>query len=442
MKFKSFYNFALIAGLAFSVTSCDKDDNDLNQGESDNKGDNIETTSSRKFFNVVVGIDVENSGSTYSAAYSSLSSADTYISFNNWGFIVPSVRTARVYASNAGDYLYNLSYGGGTISKYSVSGGETYGEIKTLDISLAMGTKNPRWTKLNEKYASLHNVATEHIYSDAEKTQYSYTNAQAILTAVDLESFSIILDASETGGSVLDFPRTQEDIDNNLHAWRIDAPVVTGGKAFYGVNKRSYDVNTATNISTSDYFCTTLVVDYPSLSNPQMITSSVAKGSTQGYRTPVMHVDSKNDIYQITAAPSHILKITNGDYDNAYDFDLSAALSMNAGALGWFYVGDGIGYVPFYDIDRGSGSDVAAWGVARIDVYNKTAVKLNLPENLWLYQYQNGVVEDGIFYMAIAPLGGEGNIYMFDVTSDSPDAFTLGARIKTIDTSSAYLGVF
>ena len=173
-----------------------------------------------------------------------------------------------------------------------------------------------------------------------------------------------------------------------------------------------------------------------------MITSSVAKGSTQGYRTPVMHVDSKNDIYQITAAPSHILKITNGDYDNAYDFDLSAALSMNAGALGWFYVGDGIGYVPFYDIDRGSGSDVAAWGVARIDVYNKTAVKLNLPENLWLYQYQNGVVEDGIFYMAIAPLGGEGNIYMFDVTSDSPDAFTLGARIKTIDTSSAYLGVF
>ena len=264
-----------------------------------------------------------------------------------------------------------------------------------------------------------------------------------ILTAIDLQNFSIITSYHETGGLTFEFPRTEEDIEKSLHVWRIDAPVLCGGKAYYGLNKRSYDPATDENITTSDYQAATLVVDFPSLQNPKIITSGIAQGSTQGYRTPVAHVDERGDVYQLTAAPSSIIRISNEAYDDSYELNLSEALGMQAGALGWFYVGDGIGYVPFYDIERGSGSDVAAWGVARVDLYNKSAVRMNLPENLWLYQYQSGIVgDDGLFYMAIAPLGGEGHIYMFDPSSSSADAFTTGASIQTINSTSAYLGLF
>ena len=392
------------------MVSCEDNDDLISNNESNNENGNIDNEdekTSRKYFNVVVGIDVANNGSTYTAAYSNLSAKDMFISFNGWGFEVPSVRTSYVYTSQAGDFLYNLSYGGGTISKYSVHGGETYSQIKTLDISLAMGTNNPRWTKVNEEYASLHHVVTEHQF---EGEEYTYTNAKIILTPIDLNNFAIVKkDDNSTGGVTFDMPRTEEDINESLHVWRIDAPVIYNGKAYYGVNKRSYNPETSANVSTSEYNSCAIVVDFPSLENPKVITSSVGRGSTQGYRTPVGHADEKGDVYQIcTSAPTKFLKITNEDYDNSYDFDLSSALGMNSvGANGWFYVGNGIGYIPFYDAELATGTNVvAAWGVARVDIYNKTAVRLNLPENLWLAQYQNGVIgDDGLFYMAIAPMG-------------------------------------
>lgn len=432
------YSFVAAATLlSFSLTGCETY-SDPSTGD-DNGSTNPSGT--RQYFNLAVGIDVESStGATYVAAYNSLSSPELNISFNGWGYEVPSVRTARVYAANDGKTLYNLSYGGGTISKFSVFGGQSYSEDKVLDISLAMGTNNPRWTKVSEQHALLHNVTTKHQF---DGDNYTYTNTTGILTAIDLPSFSIITDYNPTGGATFNFPRTEEDDRLNLHVWRIDAPVVLNGKAYYGLNKRIYDANTDTNISTSDYSASTLVVDFPSLQNPKIITSAVAKGSTQGYRTPVAHADEKNDIYQVTAAPSHIVKIANGDYDDSYDFNLSTALGMNVGTNGWFYVGNGIGYLPFYDADLGNGSDVAAWGVARIDLYSKTAVRMNLPANLWLQQYQYGVLgNDGLFYMALAPLGGEGKIYMFDPSNTSADGFTTGATIQPINRTSAYLGIF
>ncbi len=439
MKLK-FYSTLLSGWLLISFSGCTNDDHTSSGGDDGSTG----TSGTRQYFNLAVGIDVESSaGATYVAAYQGLSSPEHQISFNGWGYEVPSVRTARVYGSKDGKTLYNLSYGGGTISKFSVFGGQSYAEDKVLDISLAMGTKNPRWTMVNEDYALLHTVNTQHIFNDAAGTEYSYTNTKGILTAIQLNSFSIITNYNPTGSFTFDFPRTEEDDQLKLHVWRIDAPVVHNGKAYYGLNKRSYDPNTDTNISTSNYSASTLIVDFPSLQNPRIISSTVGKGSTQGYRTPVAHVDEKGAIYQITAAPSHIIKIEGDSYDNTYDFNLSAALGINVGSNGWFYVGNGIGYMPFYDADLGNGSDVAAWGVARIDLYNKTAVRMNLPTNLWLQQYQYSVMgNDGLFYMALAPLGGEGRIYMFDPKSTSADAFTVGASIQTINSTSAYLGIF
>ena len=437
------FKFLLVSALSLgALTACSDDSSDdVNNGG----GNNITTpeteTKTRTYFNVVAGIDVESSsGSTYAGAFGDLSSPSTSITFKGWGFNVPSVRTAYVYASQDGKSLYNLSYGGGTIHKFNVLGGQNYTQVKELDVSLAMGTNNPRWTKMTEEYASLHNVSTTLI---EENGVYSHHKAVGTLTGIRLADFTIITDYHEGGGANFEFPRTSEDEAKSLHVWRIDAPVLHNGKAYYGLNKRTYNANTASNVSTSDYSSSTLIIDFPEFTNPKIITSTIAKGSTQGYRTPVSHVDEKGDVYQMSAAPSHILKISNEEYDNSYDFDLSALLGINAGANGWFYVGNGIGYVPYYDIDKGIGSDAASWGVARVDLYNKSIVKMNLPEGLWLQQYQYGVIgNDGLFYMAIAPLGQDGNIYMLDPKSEDPNGFTVGATILAIDSSSAYLGVF
>lgn len=107
---------------------------------------------------------------------------------------------------------------------------------------------------------------------------------------------------------------------------------------------------------------------------------------------------------------------------------------------GWFYVGNGIGYLPYLKADLGAKAD-PYWGVARIDLKNKTVVDLNVPDNLWLQQYQYSVVRNGIFYMALSPVGGEGHIYKFDINSTDPNGFEKGASIKT-GADAYYIGIF
>ena len=77
---------------------------------------------SEVLFNVVLSTSTEGNTETYVQALDNLK--DGEISFNNFGFEVPSTRTARVYSSKDGKTLYNLNYGGGTITKFSVAGGQ------------------------------------------------------------------------------------------------------------------------------------------------------------------------------------------------------------------------------------------------------------------------------------------------------------------------------
>ena len=46
-----------------------------------------------------------------------------------------------------------------------------------------------------------------------------------------------------------------------------------------------------------------------------------------------------------------------------------------------------------------------------------------------LFSYENGIVYNGKFYIAISPIGGEAYVYEFDPTSSSPDAFTRGLKL-------------
>lgn len=383
----------------------------------------------QSFYNVVFGVSSEGNSGTYAQALENISEGN--ISFDGQGFEVPSVRTARIYGSPSGDFLYNLSYGGGMIYKYKVNGGSNYEQLAETNVQVAMGTAYPRWTVVSKDDALVHTVNTENEYD--ENDVYTSTYSEAVFQRVGLDNMTL----EENNVHVL------PTFEDNFHIWRTDNPTIKNGKAYYGVAMRQFNPATGENENPETYKATTMVVDYPSLENVEFIQSENAQGSTYGYRTPVYHADEAGDIYHLSSKPSKLLKITNGDYDNAYTLDLAEALGMTeVGANGWFYVGNGIGYVPFYDATEGRDKEDAAWGVARIDIYNQTAVKLNLPDNLWMWYYQSGVVgRDGKFYMAITPLGQQGNIYKFDPNSESPDAFEIGAELDN-GADSFYLGVY
>lgn len=423
--FKNIFSLFLATSI-LGLLSCDDQIDDKQNANEDGKA----------YYHVVMAIGEGGDDGTLTQAIPDLTKGT--ISFDGYGFEVPSTRTARVYASNDGKFLYNLNYGGGTVAKFSVEGGQSYTKINETNVQYAIGTTHPRWTKVDDDAALLHNVITEHKYTDATGTNYSYTAATAYLVSIDLEN-KMAMGAVER----FEIPRTAEDSAKNLHVWRIDAPVVKNGKALYGVAKRKYNPATATNSNVA-YEAMSIVVDYPSLTNPKVITSSVAKGSTYGYRTPVAHADEKGDIYQIAGSPSFILKIRNNDYDNSFVFNLSEKLGLGiqVASNGWFYAGNGIGYVPYYDIAKGNSAAAAAWGVARVDVYNGTAIRMNIPGALWLHQYQYSVKgNDGKLYMALAPVGTDGNIYIFDPASTSPDGFTTGATLKGA-AGQFYIGIF
>jgi len=428
-KFINLFRVSLVSAMVVTAASCSDDDSSNGNGGGENTAE--------KTFHVAFAVGSDADSQTYIQGVTDLSLGA--ISFNGFGFEVPSTRTARVYASEDGKSVYNLDYGGGRIYKYNSAGGQNYTLAAETNVQFAVGTANPRWTKVSETTALMHNVVTQNIF-DADNN-YVKTESKVRLVSIDLDNLQM--------GQVEEFEAllSPEDAAAGNFVFRIDAPVVSNGKAYYGFAKRKY--NTATGAAGNAAYTKveTLVVDYPSLTNPTVISTNVggAAGATNGYRTPVSHIDENGDIYQIITVPNntydtHILKIKNGAYDESFDFNLSELLGKNTISNGWFYAGNGIGYVPYAKSDQGGLAD-AVWGVARVDLRNNTAVELNLPANLWLQQYQYSVVKDGKFYMAIAPLGQAGNIYVFDTTSTSPDGFTKGAAIQS-GADAYYIGIF
>ncbi len=424
MNYSKLRNWLLAVSVAFAFTSCSKDDN--NDNGTDYAGDKTGE------FHVAFAVGSDSQSATYVQGVTDLSTGS--ISFNNYGFQLPSTRTARFYASNDGAYVYNLDYGGGRIYRYQYNSGQNYTLTNQSDISVVMGTNNPRWTKVNDDYALLHHVVSTNYYKDEAGTIFDKRLTKAILAVINLSNVGI---AQSTEFNI---PLSDEMIAANYFVSRIDAPVVQNGKAYYGVALSQY--NPATDASASNYINTvTLVVDFPSLANPQVIETTLAEGATNGYRTPNAHIDENNDIYVISddGSQTTFLKIKNGVYDS-YSLDFSAAIGRPTSTQGWFYAGGGIAYVPYLKADLGAKSS-ANWGVARVDLYNKTVVDLNVPADLWLQQYQYSVVKDGKFYMALSPVGGQGNIYIFDVKSTNSSAYTLGATITT-GADAYYIGIF
>lgn len=425
---------AIILFSAFTVISCSDDDTFTGEDPDDKE--------KLRKFTVAISESSTGNAKIYTQTTTDLTSG--LISFDKYGFEIPSTRTARIFTSNDGTKLYDLDYGGGRVYQFNVEGGQTFTQLSEKNVEFAMGTVYPRWTKASENYASVH-------YADSGNAEriYDETTAEYIRTDVALRIMSVNLDDLDIG-TVEQFtiPVSGSDKGTYDYVSRVDAPVIAGNKAYYGMGKSGYNPEDPTTRYDATYpNVETLVVDYPSLTNPAIISTNVgnARGATNGYRTPVSHLDEIGDVYQIISVPNntyetHILKISNGDYDESYDFNLSQLLGENTTSNGWFYAGNGIGYVPYANTDLGTTSD-SVWSVARVDLYNNTAVKLNLPNNLWLQQYQNAVVEDGKFYMAITPTGEDGNIYIFDIESSNADGFTIGTSLQTL-ADATYIGVY
>jgi hypothetical protein len=118
---------------------------------------------------------------------------------------------------------------------------------------------------------------------------------------------------------------------------------------------------------------------------------------------------------------------------------------------GYFYVGNGIAYIPYEDLSKekiqigvnpsGEPTYSSMWKLAKVNLNTNSAIDLIIPDNLWLTQYQNSVSKDNKFYIALSPVGKDGNVYIFDNNSLSPNG-TIGAKITGTGAEQYYIGIY
>ncbi|MDO7137012.1 hypothetical protein [Algibacter lectus] len=389
----------------------------------------------------------DGNGGTLIYSISSEDAKDPTVSieaFEN-GFIAPSNRTARLQSSEDGSTIFNISYAGdtgGNYTKYLVEGGQTFTQTGT-EISIApyVGTA-PRWIKLfdGDQTGAAVYVSTEH-EADADGN-YTRTNATIGVVTLDLEN-SLINNFQEH-----DVALTDEEEALGYYISRIDMPTLNaaGDKLYIGA--RLSKVDPATTEGDSDYEILgskTIVLDYPSLLNPSVITSTVGHGNTNGYRSinAFLYDGSVYQANQSDPEGSHILKInSDNEYDNSYDFNLDDALGVEgAYILAWRPASNGKAVVAYRHNGSAEGVAGAQGFFALVDLDAKTAQKIeDIPyhEDFYLFQYQGFVVDGTEIYLTQAPVGQNGNIYVVDTETG---VVTKGAELVNVE-GSHFIGTF
>lgn len=362
------------------------------------------------------------------------------------GFPVKSTRTARLQASEDGRVLFNIAYtgdNGGEFSRYKVNGGKNFvQEDVSVSIAQYAGT-SPRWAKLfdGDKTGIAVNVANiaANNASDSQNVPFEYYRGTATVLALDLQEVLI------KGYKQYQLPLTAEEELAGHCIFRLDAPILNkaGNKAIIGTWMRKYDIATGTAETTFDRLGTkSVVVDYPSLENPKIITSTVGHGDCSGYRSFNSFLAEDGSIYQATqresaGVGSYILKIgQNNEYDNSYVFSLDQALGATDVYVDcWRYAGNGKAFVLYTQ----SGSEQGY--VAYVDLVARTAVKVTgIPydADLSFGQYQGLLVDGSDVYIAVTPTGKDGNIYILDSRTG---VATKGAKLIN-KAGNHYIGVF
>jgi hypothetical protein len=361
------------------------------------------------------------------------------------GFIAPSNRTARLQSSEDGNTIFNISYAGdtgGNYTKYSVEGGQTFTQSgSSVSIAPYVGTA-PRWIKLfdGDKTGAAVYVSTEHQFDESD----IYTRTEATIGVVTLDLVNSAIKEFQEHSVAL----SAEEEANGYYISRIDMPVLnaTGDKLYIGT--RLSKVDPATAESDSDYEILgskTIVLDYPSLLNPTVITSTVGHGNTNGYRSinAFLYNGSVYQANQSDPEGSHILKIdANNEYDNSYEFNLDAALGVeDAYLLAWRPAGNGKAVIAYRHAGSAEGLAGAQGFFALADLNAKTAQKIDaIPydPDFYLFQYQGFVVDGTEIYLTQGAVGQNGNIYIIDTETGN---VTKGAELVNV-TGSHFIGVF
>ena len=445
---QQFFKF-LMTGLALAavaLTGCNKDDD--NQPEP-----NVDPIETKRWITVSGALMGDNPGDgnagtmVYSVSYEDAINPDFAISVFDNGFSVRSNRTARLQASDDGNTLFNIAYtgeNGGEFSRYKVNGGGNFvQEDVSVNIAQYAGTQ-PRWVKLfdGDKTGVAVNVANIIANNSASGADpdggFKYYRGIATVLSLDLQDVLI------TDYKQYEIPLSASEELAGHTIFRLDAPVLNknADKLIIGTWMRKYNPLTGETESEFERLGTkSVVVDYPSLENPKVITSEVAYGDCSGYRSFNSFLADDGNVYQATQRDpqgSHILKInSNNEYDNSYVFSLDQALGVTGVYVNsWRYAGDGIAYI-VYSHDNSNDQGF----VAKLDLHSRNAAKVSEIEydpDLDFFQYQGFLVLGDEVFIAVTPTGKDGRLY---ILNSKTGTVTKGAKLVN-KPGNHYIGVF
>lgn len=434
-----FYISTLVVGLGF-LSSCSEDES--------NGKEPVKPPVITRDFQVAYAQGSGKQQTVYLQGISDLSSGE--ISFQGKGYKLETKRTAHLFGSSDGKHAYFLNYRVGTITKLAYQNGSNYREEGKIEANVPMGTEGIRFSRLSDKEGSVHYIKATHKFD--EKTE-KYVGTEMVLSIGLLNLETMNFNKVKTK---IPFKFNEDLAKKGYFVSRIHAPVVAGNKIYYGANIGTYDPKGGRGkISYKNVDrAITLVLDYPALTNPTYIETTHIAGSTHGYRGEVNILDEKGDILQLVKDNKnedvYIAKIKNGKYDTSFKLSLKEKLGKKAGANAWIYAGNGIGYIPFEDREgekaqigvdpNGDPTYSAGYKIARVDLNSGTAIELETPKNLWMFQFQSAVVSDGTLYIALNPVGQTGHIYMHKVNSTSPK-MQKGAVLKA-GADEYYTGIY
>ncbi|MGY5355386.1 hypothetical protein [Wenyingzhuangia sp. IMCC45467] len=322
-------------------------------------------------------------------------------------------------AASADGFFYN--FGDGTLDKYEFTNN---GLVKVESISTE--SLNP---------GSFYRYIQKTNTGDLFLSNFPNDEGKAPFAIINLEDFSV-----ENYG-FMDFPQ----VDEKSALWI--QPVVNNNKVYFGTVYGVRDGKAWTNLADN---LITVKFDYPSLTNPQVITSNASSGSTGGYRTNAAFVTENGDIYQhnlnsvhwhsnatLAENPTVFVRIKNGQYDD-YELNVSDSFSEPINIWNAWYAGNNIIYANVI-----KESDITAWGdlstnigtLVEINLTAKSVTELNIPKAPYVNLFKAECIEDGKFYIPVSLNGGNANIYEINIGGGA-NGFTKGA---VLDGSNVYI---
>lgn len=443
---------------AITLSGCQKDDNN---GENNGDADRWITLSGAMDDPANPTVADGNAGTmVYSISVADAKNPNVSVSVFDQGLHVKSQRTARLQASADGKFLYNIQYvgeDGGIFNKFSVHGGKDFRQDPVEVDTEPYVSASPRWLKATEGVGVAVKAEANPVVYEGSSPNFVFKQRTASVDVITLD----LNNPKITKVTDFQLQLSAEEIAAGYYVSRIDVPVVNkaGNKVFIGaaVSKHktnSFTVGTdgipvfAADNASPKSWAKTLVLDYPSLENPKLLTSTQTRGNTNGYRSTMQYIGTDGHVYQATSGEgpgnggSKILRLSaaTNDYDNNYVFSLDQALGeSNTYIETWKYAGNGIGFV-VYSKYTGTGTERAGGYIARIDLNAKTATKYSIPNEATLDFGQIQAIathEDDVF-IAVTPVGQDGNLYIFNRKTGE---MTVGAKLIN-KPGNRYIGVY